>query len=418
MSRCSSFLSTSNDSLAVMIVEKEYTEGKITFVSADVDYYTENKKQPTADMPVFMNPRMRLNRDFSVLFLSAYLEMHTIELMCEPLAGCGVRTLRYLKECQGDFNALMFDANPSAIDTINKNIQSLKLEDRARAKHGDAKVLLLTESREKRFDYVDVDPFGTPVPYLNAAIQSMSPKGGLLALTATDMAALYGVYPRVALRKYGGLSIRTPFSHELAVRLAIGHTFTVAGANDYSIAPLAVLSTDHYIRVWLRVKADRNEANRQADDMGFVKYCPECMHAEVTPMRKEGEISDIKHQKVGCSGTFKAAGPLWIGKLYDAEFLDAAEDIIPEMKNDFDKRVSRLFKMMLKESKLDTQPFIDIHALCDLHRLVPPKLTEIISAIKKSGGLAERTHFRPTAIRTNTKVGEVAEIVANLVGAK
>ncbi|MHA2601610.1 MAG: RsmD family RNA methyltransferase [Candidatus Thorarchaeota archaeon SMTZ1-83] len=401
-----------------MIVEKEYTEGRITFVSADVDYYTENKKQPTADMPVFMNPRMRLNRDFSVLFLSAYLEEDAIELICEPLAGCGVRTLRYLIECEGTFDAVMFDANPNAIETINKNIQHLELSDRARAKQGDAKVLLLTESRAKRFDYVDVDPFGTPAPYLNASIQSMSPKGGLLALTATDMAALYGVYPRVSLRKYGGLSIRTPFSHELAVRLVIGHTFTVAGANDYSIAPLAVLSTDHYVRIWLRVKADRNEANRQVDDMGLVMYCPECMHAEVIPLRTRQEYSKIEHQKDGCSGKIGTAGPLWIGNLYDPSILSAAERIAPEMEDVFDKRVIRLMKIMIDESALDTHPFIDIHALCDLHGLVPPKLTEIISTIRESGHLAERTHFKPTAIRTNAKVGQVTEIVTNLAGAK
>ena len=401
-----------------MIVEKEYTEGRITFISADVDYYSENKKQPTSDMPVFMNPRMRLNRDFSVLFLSAYLEENPIELMCEPLAGCGVRTLRYLKECQGTFDALMFDANPNAVETINRNIQSLGLSDRARAKHGDAKVLLLTESRGKRFDYVDVDPFGTPVPYLNAAIQSMSPRGGLLALTATDMAALYGVYPRVALRKYGGLSIRTPFSHELAVRLVIGHTFTVAGANDYSITPLAVLSTDHYIRLWLQVKADRNEANRQADDMGLVMYCPECMHAEVIPLRSSREYGKIAHQRDGCSGKLGTAGPLWIGGLYDTDILSAAERILPEMEDVFEKRVIRMLKMMVGESALDTHPFIDIHALCDLHNLVPPKLTEIISSIRESGYLAERTHFRPTALRTNAEVGKVTEIVANLSGAK
>ena len=401
-----------------MIVEKEYTEGRITFVSADVDYYTENKKQPTADMPVFMNPRMRLNRDFSVLFLSAYLEEDAIELICEPLAGCGVRTLRYLIECEGTFDAVMFDANPNAIETINKNIQHLELSDRARAKQGDAKVLLLTESRAKRFDYVDVDPFGTPAPYLNASIQSMSPKGGLLALTATDMAALYGVYPRVSLRKYGGLSIRTPFSHELAVRLVIGHTFTVAGANDYSIAPLAVLSTDHYVRIWLRVKADRNEANRQVDDMGLVMYCPECMHAEVIPLRTRQEYSKIEHQKDGCSGKIGTAGPLWIGRLYNPGILSAAERLAPEMEDVFSKRVIRLLKMMIDESALDTHPFIDIHALCDLHGLVPPKLTEIISTIRESGHLAERTHFKPTAIRTNAKVGQVTEIVTNLAGAK
>ncbi|MGD9381440.1 MAG: RsmD family RNA methyltransferase [Candidatus Thorarchaeota archaeon] len=401
-----------------MIVKKEYTEGRITFVSADVDYYTENKKQPTADMPVFMNPRMRLNRDFSVLFLAAYLEGNPIELMCEPLAGCGVRTLRYLKECHGEFSALMFDANPNAVETINKNIENLGLSERARAKHGDAKVLLLTESRGKRFDYVDVDPFGTPVPYLNAAIQSMSPKGGLLAITATDMAALYGVYPRVALRKYGGLSTRTPFSHELAVRLVIGHTFSVAGANDYSITPLAVLSTDHYVRIWLTVKAARDEANRQVDDMGLVRYCPDCMHVEVIPLRSRREYGMITHQKEGCTGRLSTAGPLWIGRLYDTSILGAAERIIPGMEDVFEKRVKRMLKMMVGESALDTHPFIDIHALCDLHNLVPPKLTEIISAIRESGHLAERTHFRPTALRTNAEVGKVTEIVANLSGGK
>ncbi|MFX0054110.1 MAG: tRNA (guanine(10)-N(2))-dimethyltransferase [Promethearchaeota archaeon] len=401
-----------------MIVEKEYKEGRITFVTADVDYYSENKKQPTADMPVFMNPRMRLNRDFSVLFLAAYLDNNPIELMCEPLAGCGVRTLRYLKECQGTFDALMFDANPNAIETINRNIQLLGLSERARAKQGDAKVLLLTESREKRFDYVDVDPFGTPAPYMNAAIQSMSPKGGLLALTATDMAALYGVYPRVALRKYGGLSTRTPFSHELAVRLVIGHSFNVAGANDYSVTPLAALSTDHYIRIWLQIKADRNEANRQVDDMGLVMYCPECMHAEVITLRSRQEYSKIEHQKDDCSGKTFTAGPLWIGSLYDAGILDAAERIVPEMEDVFEKRVTKMLRMMINESVLDTHPFIDIHALCDLHNLVPPKLSEIISTLREAGNIVERTHFKPTAIRTNAAVREVTEVVAALSGRK
>jgi tRNA (guanine26-N2/guanine27-N2)-dimethyltransferase len=401
-----------------MIVEKEYKEGRIIFISADVDYYSENKKQPTADMPVFLNPRMRLNRDFSVLFLAAYLDENPIELMCEPLAGCGVRTLRYLKECQGTFEALMFDANPNAVETINKNIQLLGLSERARAKHGDAKVLLLTESRNKRFDYVDIDPFGTPVPYMNAAIQSMRPKGGLLALTATDMAALYGVYPRVALRKYGGLSTRTPFSHELAVRLVIGHSFNVAGANDYSIKPLAVLSTDHYIRLWLRVRADRNEANRQVDYMGLVIYCPECMHAKVIPLRSRHEYGRIEHQKDDCRGKLATAGPLWIGGLYDADFLDAAARIVPEMEDVFEKRVAKMLRMMIDECVLDTHPFIDIHALCDLYNLVPPKLAEIISTLRDTGNLAERTHFKPTAIRTNASVREVAEIVTTLSGEK
>ncbi|NHI84291.1 MAG: hypothetical protein EAX81_08330, partial [Candidatus Thorarchaeota archaeon] len=168
----------------VMIVEKQYREGRTTFIGADVDHYSETKKQPTTDMPVFYNPRMKLNRDFSILFLATYLQSSDVKLMCEPLAGCGVRTLRYLNECPGSFQALMFDANPLAIETIQKNIVRNKLTTRANAMIGNAKVLLLTESRGKRFDFVDIDPFGSPTPYLNAAIQSLQPKGALLALTA------------------------------------------------------------------------------------------------------------------------------------------------------------------------------------------------------------------------------------------
>ncbi|MFW9845225.1 MAG: tRNA (guanine(10)-N(2))-dimethyltransferase [Candidatus Thorarchaeota archaeon] len=395
-----------------MMVEKEYSEGRITFVSADVDHYTTNKKQPTADMPVFMNPRMRLNRDFSVLFLSAYLEETPIDLMCEPLAGCGVRTLRYLMECQGEFNALMCDANPLAVDVIKRNIESLGLSNRAKVAQGDAKVLLLTESREKRFDYVDIDPFGTPVPYLNAAVQSLSPRGGLLSITATDMAALYGVYPRVALRKYGGLSIRTPFSHELAVRLLIGHAFSVAGANDCSISPVAVLSTDHYIRVWIRVKADRNGANRQVDDIGTVQYCPQCMYTEFVSLKSQKQSDGPVHAKEGCSSELLIGGPLWIGDLYEPRILENAMKKLPDMEKTFDKRLPRMLQMMVDESGLMSHPFIDIHALCDLHNMVPPKLTAIITALRELGHKAERTHFRPTAIRTDASVDVVRRIVA------
>jgi len=189
---------------------KEYTEGRTTFLTADVEEHTAEKGQPTTDMAIFYNPRMRINRDLSVLFLRAYMEEHDVKLICEPLAGSGVRSLRYLNEIPGEFNALLCDVNPLAIETATKNLDKYGFLDRAEVLRGDAKVLLLTESRGKRFDFVDIDPFGSPVPYLNAAIQSLNPRGGLLGLTATDMPALCGVYPRVSLRNMEGCQQERP----------------------------------------------------------------------------------------------------------------------------------------------------------------------------------------------------------------
>lgn len=402
----------------VMIVEKQYIEGKTSFVSADVEHYTKTTKQPTTDMPVFYNPRMSLNRDFSVLFLSAYLQKNEIELLCEPLSGCGVRTLRYLNECPGDFQALMFDANPAAVEATQKNIESNGLSKRATVMRGDAKVLLLTESRGRRFDFVDVDPFGTPTPYLNAAIQSLRPKGGLLALTATDMPALCGVYPNVALRKYGGFSIRAPFSHELAIRLLLGQAFNVASANDCSISPLAVMSSDHYIRVWLRVAADRTGANKQAEEIGTIRYCKDCMHSDRLSLKAALSDSHFEHKREECQGRPTYAGPLWIGKIYDESFLMDAGNVLENLQETLHKKVPNMLSIMTDEANIQDYMYIDLHVLCDLHNLTPPKNILVIEKLVNKGFKAARTSFRPTAIRTDASVKEVVDVIVQLIGAE
>ncbi|MDH4212463.1 MAG: tRNA (guanine(10)-N(2))-dimethyltransferase [Candidatus Thorarchaeota archaeon] len=399
-----------------MTIEREYTEGRITFLSADVEHYSGNKKQITASIPVFYNEKMRLNRDISVLFLSAYLRENKIETMCEPLTGSGVRTLRYLKECPGDFTAKLFDVNPNAIEIARKNIKSLNLETRAQVLKGDAKLLLLTESREKRFDYVDVDPFGTPAPYVNAAIQSLNPDGGLLALTATDMPVLCGAYQKVALRRYGGFSVRAPFVHEVAVRLLEGFAFRVAGLNDCSITPLAVLSTDHYIRTWIKIEADRKKSNRQTENLGIIKFCEGCMQTQIIPQPQKYDNDTFEHAMHNCKGLIRMAGPLWIGDLFKIKQLKGAQEIFnQDDASYYHKRVQRILEEMIEEHSLIEIPFIDLHALCDLHNFTPPKNSDIIQYLKTMGYSATRTHFRPTAIRTNAPVAEVVSAIKNLM---
>jgi tRNA (guanine26-N2/guanine27-N2)-dimethyltransferase len=395
-----------------MTVEKEYSEGRTTFLSADVDHYSEEKRQPTTSLPVFYNPRMQLNRDLSVLFLRAYMGEHSVELMCEPLTGSGVRTLRYLNESPGDFHAIMADANPLAVETARRNVESLGFSDRAKVIHGDAKVLLMTESRGKRFDFVDIDPFGTPAPYLSAAIQSINPKGGLLAVTATDMPVLCGVYPKVSLRRYGGFSARCPFTHEIAVRLLNGFIYSVAGSNDCSMEPLAILSTDHYIRTWVRIESNRKESNRQAEDLGIIRLCLGCMHSDVLPLSSKVQDADFEHKIEGCTGHIRVAGPLWIGDLFKNKFLnDATKALEEDGSKNFHRKAPEMLEKMAEEVALTKTPFIDLHALFDLHNLAPIKNQIIIERLKEQGYEATRTHFKSTAIRTNASVQEITKIV-------
>lgn len=53
---------------------------------------------------------------------------------------------------------------------------------------------MYTTSQHKRFTAIDLDPYGGPNKFLDAAIQSIE-EGGLLLVTATDMAVLAGNTP-------------------------------------------------------------------------------------------------------------------------------------------------------------------------------------------------------------------------------
>lgn len=85
----------------------------------------------------------------------------------------------------------------------------------------DAIDLMNMMRKEKSFyDVVDLDPYGTAVPFLESAIQSIA-DGGLLAVTFTDMAVLCARTPHVTFYKYGGAPLSKPYCHEMALRIVL-----------------------------------------------------------------------------------------------------------------------------------------------------------------------------------------------------
>ncbi len=179
--------------------------------------------------PVFYNPVMEFNRDITVLAFQAYQRMVNHEIsICDPLTSQGIRGLRFAAEIDGVKKVLISDINERAYKLAKHNVALNGLEDKIAVKHKDANaVLSCNASPKKRFDIVDVDPFGTPAPYLDSAFRAIK-NNGLLASTATDLAPLCGVHAKACVRKYGGRPLRTEYCHELAVRLLAGCTATVS----------------------------------------------------------------------------------------------------------------------------------------------------------------------------------------------
>jgi len=55
----------------------------------------------------------------------------------------------------------------------------------------DANLLLINCKKDIQFDIIDLDPYGSVVPFLDASVESIS-NGGLMCITCTDTKVLAG----------------------------------------------------------------------------------------------------------------------------------------------------------------------------------------------------------------------------------
>ena len=109
------------------------------------------------------------------------------------------------------------------------------------------------QRRQKSFyEVVDLDPYGTAVPFLESALNSLA-NGGLLAVTFTDMAVLCARTPHVTFYKYGGSPLSKRYCHETALRLVLHMINEMANRQQRYIEPLLSLTVDFYVRLFIRV---------------------------------------------------------------------------------------------------------------------------------------------------------------------
>ena len=165
-----------------------FKEGSAEFQAA--------KGEISSKLEVFYNPMMELNRSVSV-WLVKKLKPKAI---CCPMVASGVRPIRLALEA-GAKNITANDASRTAFDFMVRNFarNNVKIE------AFNLPMRQLLEGR--RFDYIDIDPFGTPSYYIRPALGSLN-EDGILALTATDTSCLCGRYIKACERKYSARPLR------------------------------------------------------------------------------------------------------------------------------------------------------------------------------------------------------------------
>ncbi len=347
----------------------------------------------SSDMPVFYNPKMKINRDFTVLILK-YLarKLERSLRVADPLAGSGVRSVRILKEVSNIEQILVNDFDKTVVENIKENFQLNKI-DRFKYKVSSKEANIFLRE-ERNFDYIDIDPFGSPVPFIESSILSLSKKG-ILGVTATDTAPLSGTYPDTCIRRYGSKPLRSEFYHEIGIRILIYKIFLTGASFDCSMIPLLSYSYLHHFRIFLlkekgAMKTTRNIKN----NIGFILYCHKCIYRCAAKDKCELEICPR------CGNILDYAGPLWIGKINNEEVLKFIEQ---QAGND--KKLKKFISLLKDESRVNIPFFYTLSILSKVTKKtnVPP----IKNVIESVNGV--RTHFSGEGFKTHLEFDEVLE---------
>jgi tRNA (guanine26-N2/guanine27-N2)-dimethyltransferase len=371
-------------------------EGKVQVLVPKLEAYGVNPSDyAPSKAPVFYNPVMEFNRDLTVLAFQAYQRMVNREIsICDPLTSQGIRGVRFAAEVEGVKKVLISDVNLKAFKLARHNVQINGLEKLVAVKHADANcVLSCHASPKKRFDVVDVDPFGSPAPYIESAVRALR-NGGLLASTATDMAPLCGVHPKACVRKYGGKPLRAEYCHELAVRLLAGCTASLAAKHDVGVRVVFSHSSMHYIRVYVQIAYGAKRADESVRSLGYILHCFNCFHRETA------------HQPFGsllcpeCGSKMDYAGPLWLGSIFDPDFIELMmkENKTVAFKNS--ARIEKLLALTRDEASAPITYYV-LDKLSGKLGVPSPSNQAFANALRNSGYQAVPTHFNNRGIRTN-----------------
>ncbi|HIE34050.1 MAG TPA: tRNA (guanine(10)-N(2))-dimethyltransferase, partial [Candidatus Altiarchaeales archaeon] len=336
---------------------------------------------------VFFNPEMKLNRDISVAITGLIKPKN----FCDALAGSGARGIRIANET--NTQVVINDKNPTAHKLMKKNAELNSLG--IRIENQDAITLL---SREK-FDFIDIDPFGSPVKFIDSALSSITNKG-ILSVTATDTSALCGTYPKACRRKYDSISLRTGYYNELGLRILIGYLARSSFRHGKGIKPLFSHCTRHYLRTYLKIYKSNSRANENLKNIAFIKHCFNCLNRE---------FSDIENLtgNCNCGHKFRIAGPLWTGEFADEKICDKL------MSNTDNRKALNMVGLIKGEQKIKI-PYYDIHKIFKKLKIPALPMEEIESRLKERYFIFSRTHFTGTGIRTDAKASDLYNILLHI----
>lgn len=284
---------------------------------------------------VFHNSVMAGSRTRSVLLLhhilsSSYFPEGPIRIL-DGLGASGIRARRWLTELPPEqstrLDSHVCDILPESLEWVEKNSEQFNLEGQIKLILGDLRSRVL----EGGWHWIDLDPYGSPVQFLDPVIQALS-RDAILEVTATDTAALTGSSKGPTMRRYGAFVRTDKWAHDSGLRVLMANIARIAARHDRSIEPLLSVWESHHLRVSVRVRRSKQGASSVEKNIGWRIINP-------TPTELQSSIDAGLHSH-GCPERSqplcflpfrhpvnhkdrRVSGPLWTGPLASQEVLSS-----------------------------------------------------------------------------------------------
>lgn len=326
--------------------------------------------------------------------------------------------------------------NASSLTNQNKPKLEIHPDCKIHINEGDAMSIMYSHREERsRFDVIDLDPYGSAAIFLDGAVQSVA-DGGLLCVTCTDTAVLAGNgYPEKSYSAYGGVGTRVEYCHEMALRLLLHAISTSAGRYGRYMEPMLSLSIDFYIRVFVRIYTRPIEVKKLASQTGIVLTCHHCQNTsemrfgKFSPQQQTRDGSKVLDKYHGgngpsvgtrceeCGGTFKLAGPMWLGRLHNREF---CQEMLHTANGDETSRFKTLDRIngmvgMAIEELQDVPFYLTPFKISSFFHCNSPPLLTVVSALLFAGHQVSRSHCSAGSIKTSASRKQLFDLWRNWI---
>jgi len=388
-------------------------------------YNVDKELIPSKTMSVFYNKRMVINRSISNLAVNAYRDLFKQEELSivDSMAASGVSAIRMLKECCKVKKIYINDVNPEAVTLINKNIRLNNLDKghiQIVVTNKDANLLLSEiasfscekHKKHKKPNIISIDPFGTPNIYLDSAFKAIQKVDGLMCITATDTAVLFGIRSNACIRKYLAKPLHTEYCKEIGGRILIYFISRIANINKLGIIPLLTFYSGHFIRAFCISYKSRKRITQSFKNFGYIIHCTVCGYR----FSFRDNILKMPHECPMCynKGSFDYAGPLWIHDMHNINFLKEMLVLNKKSQTPNKKRIEKLLTYASEEIEMPIS-YYNIHRLCQNLKIPSvPKIEDIINKIREIGYQCSRTHFDFLSIKSDLDLPRIKNILVEL----